>query len=82
MYASLPEFHRFVIPEDCHWNNVRETTTNFGLAIEQALRGTEQANQQFLYSIFVDAQWSNKNKLSERLLIPVFSNAAPCSERA
>jgi type I restriction enzyme M protein len=48
---------------------VRETTTNVGLAIEQALRGIEQANQQFLYGIFGDAQWSNKNKLSDRLLI-------------
>ena len=35
-YASLPEFHRFVIPEGCHWNDVRETTTNVGLAIEKA----------------------------------------------
>jgi len=68
-YASLPEFHRFEIPEDCHWNDVRETTTNVGLAIEQALRGIEQANQEYLYGIFGDAQWSNKNKLSDRLLI-------------
>jgi len=69
VYASLPEFHRFVIPEGCHWNDVRETTTNVGLSIEQALRRIEQANQQFLYGIFGDAQWSNKNKLSDRLLI-------------
>jgi type I restriction enzyme M protein len=68
-YASLPEFHRFAIPKDCHWNDVRETTTNVGLAIEKALRGIEQANQEFLYGIFGDAQWSNKNKLSDRLLI-------------
>lgn len=68
-YASLPEFHRFVIPKECHWNDVRETTTNVGLAIEKALRGIEQANQEFLYGIFGDAQWSNKNKLSDRLLI-------------
>lgn len=67
-YAQLPEFHRFVLPEGCHWNNVRETTVNIGLAIEQALRGIEQANQEFLYGIFGDAQWSNKNKLSDRLL--------------
>ncbi len=68
-YASLPEFHRFVIPLGCHWKDVRETTFNVGLAIENALRGIEQANQQFLYGIFGDAQWSNKNKLSDRLLI-------------
>lgn len=55
-YASLPEMHRFEIPEGCHWHNVRETTTNVGLAIEHALRGIEQANQQFLYGIFGDAQ--------------------------
>jgi len=67
-YASLPEFHRFEIPENCHWNDVRETTTNIGLAIERALRGIEQSNQEFLYGIFGDAQWSNKNKLSDRLL--------------
>lgn len=68
-YATLPEFHRFVIPEGCHWSDVREQTTNVGLAIEKALRGIEQANQEFLYGIFGDAQWSNKNKLSDRLLV-------------
>lgn len=73
-YASLPEFHRFVIPEGCHWNDVRETTSNVGLEIEQALRGIEQANQEFLYGIFGDAQWSNKNKLSDRLLIDLIEH--------
>ena len=73
-YAALPEFHRFEIPEGCHWNNVRETTSNVGLAIEKALRGIEQANQEFLYGIFGDAQWSNKNKLSDRLLIDLIEH--------
>jgi type I restriction enzyme M protein len=68
-YASLPEFHRFEIPADCHWNDVRSLTTNVGLAIEKALRGIEQANQDKLFGIFGDAQWSNKNKLSDRLLV-------------
>src|SRR5690606_16568996 len=65
-YALLPELHRFIIPEGCHWDNVRETTSNIGLAIESALRGIEQANQDLLYGIFGDAQWSNKEKLSDR----------------
>lgn len=73
-YASLPEFHRFIIPQGCHWNDVRETTVNVGLAIEKALRGIEQANQEFLYGIFGDAQWSNKNKLSDRLLIDLIEH--------
>lgn len=73
-YAALPEFHRFEIPEDCHWKDVREQTTNVGLAIEKALRGIEQANQNTLYGIFGDAQWSNKNKLSDRLLIDLIEH--------
>lgn len=68
-YASLPEFHRFVISENCHWKNVRETTVNVGTALEKAFRGIEQANQEHLYGIFGDAQWSNKEKLPDRLLI-------------
>ncbi|MGV0996842.1 type I restriction-modification system subunit M [Empedobacter falsenii] len=73
-YASLAEFHRFEIPTGCHWNDVRETTTNIGLAIEQALRAIEQANQNHLFGIFGDAQWSNKNKLSDRLLIDLIEH--------
>jgi type I restriction enzyme M protein len=68
-YASLPEMHRFEIPAGCHWLDVRETTVNVGLALEKAFRGIEQANQQYLYGIFGDAQWSNKNMLSDHLLI-------------
>ena len=67
-YATLPEFHRFEIPPGCHWENIREKTTNVGSAIEKALRGIEKANQDYLYGIFGDAQWSNKNKLSDKLL--------------
>jgi len=67
-YAALPEFHRFAIPDGCKWNDVRETTSNLGLKIEAALRGIEQANQDVLYGIFGDAQWSNKEKLPDRLL--------------
>jgi type I restriction enzyme M protein len=67
-YAALPELHRFVIPHKGHWQDVREKTTNIGAALEKAFRGIEKANQQFLYGIFGDAQWSNKNKLSDRLL--------------
>jgi type I restriction enzyme M protein len=73
-YASLPEMHRFEVPEGCHWKDVRETTVNVGLAIEKALRSIEQANQDFLYGIFGDAQWSNKNKLSDKLLIDLIEH--------
>jgi type I restriction enzyme M protein len=73
-YASLPEFHRFEIPEGCHWQDVRETTSSVGLKIESAFRGIEQANQDLLYGIFGDAQWSNKEKLSDALLIDLIEH--------
>jgi len=73
-YASLPEFHRFSIPDGCHWKDIRETTSNIGLKIENAFRGIEQANQDTLYGIFGDAQWSNKDKLSDALLIDLIEH--------
>jgi len=73
-YALLPEFHRFEIPEGCHWQDVRETTSNVGLKIESAFRGIEQANQDLLYGIFGDAQWGNKEKLSDALLIDIIEH--------
>lgn len=73
-YAALPEMHRFEIPEDCHWTDVRETTNNVGMAIQDALRDIETANQEYLYGIFGDAQWSNKNKLSDKLLIDLIEH--------
>ena len=68
-YASLPEMHRFIIPEGCHWKDVRETSTNIGQSILKAFRGIEQTNQKYLHGIFGDAQWSNKEKLSDALLV-------------
>ncbi len=73
-YALLPEFHRFIIPQGCHWDNVRELTSNVGQKIELALREIEKANQEYLYGIFGDAQWSNKNKLSDKLLIDLIEH--------
>jgi type I restriction enzyme M protein len=67
-YASLKEFHRFIIPKDCHWKDVRETSVNVGVKIQSAIREIESANQEYLSGIFGDVQWSNKEKLSDELL--------------
>jgi type I restriction enzyme M protein len=67
-YASLPEFHRFVIPNGCHWEDVRAVTVNVGQALQHAFREIEKANQEYLYGIFGDAQWTNKDKLPDSLL--------------
>ena len=60
--------HRFHIPDGCHWQNVRETPANVGTALLNGMRGIEAANQKHLYGVFGDAQWSNKERLSDELL--------------
>lgn len=67
-YALFPENHRFQIPDDCHWDDVRKKTTNVGQALQRAMREIEKANPDTLYGIFGDAQWTNKDRLSDALL--------------
>lgn len=71
-YARLPEQHRFVIPDGCHWADVRERTENVGTAIVEALRLIEQANPETLYGVlsaFSTENFTDKNKLPDELLI-------------
>lgn len=70
-FASFAENHRFIIPENCHWNDVREKTHNIGSAIINAMTGIERANPATLsgvFSSFDDANWADKNKLSDERL--------------
>ncbi|MBP9886242.1 MAG: SAM-dependent DNA methyltransferase [Leptospiraceae bacterium] len=68
-YAAFEENHRFQIPKGAHWKNVREVTTNVGVALQKAMRAIEKANPDTLYGIFGDANWSNKERLSDETLI-------------
>lgn len=68
-YAAFAENHRFQIPDGAHWKEVRETTTNVGMALQNAMREIEKANPDTLYGIFGDASWTNKNRLSDETLI-------------
>jgi type I restriction enzyme M protein len=67
-YATFAENHHFIVPENAHWKTVRETTTNVGIAIQDAMRAIEKANPETLYGIFGDASWTNKNRLSDETL--------------
>ncbi|WP_047416551.1 class I SAM-dependent DNA methyltransferase [Cellulophaga sp. Hel_I_12] len=67
-YAAFAENHHFIVPENAHWNKVRETTVNVGIAIQDAMRDIEKANPETLYGIFGDASWTNKNRLSDETL--------------
>jgi type I restriction enzyme M protein len=68
-YAAFAEHHHFQVPKKAHWNKVRETTTNVGMAIQNAMREIEKANPDTLYGIFGDASWTNKERLSDATLI-------------
>ena len=67
-YAAFAENHNFLIPEGAHWNDVRETTTNIGLALQNAMRSIEKANPDTLDGIFGDASWTNKDRLTDAML--------------
>lgn len=67
-YAHFPQNYRFQVPEGCHWKDVRVVTANVGQALQTAMRGIEKANPETLYGIFGDAQWTNKDRLSDALL--------------
>lgn len=67
-YAAFAEHHHFIVPEGAHWDAVRETTVNVGIALQDAMRAIEKANPDTLYGIFGDASWTNKDRLSDETL--------------
>ena len=67
-FAAFPENHRFIIPDGCHWNDVRNAPENIGKAIVTAMTGIERANPDTLFGVFSsfdDANWTDKIKLSD-----------------
>lgn len=67
-YALFAENHRFQIPAGAHWDDVKATSTNIGQALQTALRIIEQANPETIFGIFGDANWTNKDRLSDATL--------------
>ena len=66
--SQFPEIHRFVVPEGCHWRDVRETASNVGAALQKAMRGIERANPDTLYRVFGSADWGNREKFTDELI--------------
>ena len=67
-FAMFPENHRFQIPAEAHWREVRKVNRDVGHTLQQAMRAIEVANQDKLMGIFGDAQWTNKDRLSDAML--------------
>lgn len=66
--AAFPEMHRFVVPNGCHWQDVRETPTNVGAAVVHAMQQIELTNPDTLYRVFGTADWGNREKFTDDLL--------------
>ena len=67
-FADYPENHRFQVPPEAHWREARKAAKNVGRALQSAMRSIETANPDKLYGIFGDAQWTNKDRLSDAML--------------
>lgn len=73
-YASFSENHRFQVPIKSHWNKVREVTVNVGVSLRDAMSAVEKANPSTLTGIFGDASWTNKDRLSDEILIDLIEH--------
>lgn len=74
-YAGFAENHRFQIPQDYHWRDIRKETKDVGIKFQKALREIEKANP-LLHGIFGDAQWSNKNRFSDEKMFDLIDHFA------
>lgn len=73
-FATFAENHRFIVPKEFHWNKARETTSNVGMALQKSMQEIEKANPDVLYGIFGDAQWTNKQRLSDEILLDLIEH--------
>jgi type I restriction enzyme M protein len=63
------DYHRFVIPDGCHWSDLRATATNVGVKLGLILDRLQSANPEKLAGIFGDVAWGNKERIPEASLL-------------
>ncbi len=66
--VDFPEVHRFTVPTDCHWRDIRGIPANIGAALSRAMREIERANPDTLYRVFGAADWGNREMLTDTIL--------------
>ena len=71
---DFPENHRFDVPKGSHWKDVRKITEGVGATIRDAMREIEKANPDKLLGIFGDTNWTNSNRLTDRILIDLIEH--------
>lgn len=62
------DYHRFVVPDGCHWSDIRAVGKNVGAKLQETFDRLEQANPDKLGGIFGDVAWGNKERLPEHAL--------------
>ena len=65
------EIHRFIIPQGCHWIDIRNCSENVGSSILNSMQGIEAANPGTLTGLFTgfdEADWTSKSILPDKKL--------------
>ncbi len=65
--ANDPAEHRFHIPPDCRWRDVRKVSVDIGTQLNIAFRAIEDANAR-LKGVFQDVDFANKGRFPDHLL--------------
>ncbi len=63
------DYHRFTLPDGCHWADLRKAHENVGVTLQRILDRIQQVNPDSLAGIFGDVAWANKDKLPEPALL-------------
>ncbi len=63
------DYHRFAVPDGCHWTDLQSVSTNVGVALQNILDHLAEANPETLAGIFGDVAWANKERLPEASLL-------------
>ena len=63
------DYHRFAVPDGCHWADLRKVSTNVGVALQNILDRLAEANPETLAGIFGDVAWANKDRFPEPALL-------------
>lgn len=63
------DYHRFDIPDGCHWNDLRRATDNLGVLTQDITRQLEQATPDRLAGIFGNAPWADHDRMPPEKLV-------------
>lgn len=81
-FAEAEFNHRFIIPDGCHWRDIRQISVNVGERFYDSMMKIEDANPQTLRGIFSNfdtASWTNKSKVTDELMTSLIEHFSAIS---